>query len=247
MKDLISMGLKSMQASDAGGRRHRGFTLIELMVTMVIASIVMAAIFSVYAALTRSYTTQNAAAGVQQAVRATIDFIAEDIMMAGLTNPEKDYGGTAMVISYAGSIKISFNLDRDMDGDTDGKTPPPDVKDISENITYELIGNQLWITDDLGGEPLIDNIINNRPDIDIPLFRYYKENDTDTPALNDLTQGKDLIDPVKGYDLGNPLGADDRMDIRTVEICVIVEEPAGREGMIQRTYTTRVRRRNVDI
>ena len=32
-----------MQASDAGDIRPRGFTLIELMVTMVIASIVMAA------------------------------------------------------------------------------------------------------------------------------------------------------------------------------------------------------------
>ena len=240
MKDLISTGLKPMQASDAGGIRPRGFTLVELLVTMVIASIVMAAIFSVYAALTRSYTTQNAAADVQQAVRATIDFIAEDIMMAGLTNPEKDYGGTDVAISEAGSSKISFNLDRDMDGDTDGKTP--DDTDISENITYELIGNQLWINDDLGSEPLIDNVINNRADINIPLFRYYRENDADTPTNNDLINGLDLIEDHGETD---PIG--DTSQIRTVEISIVVEESAGREGMVQRTYTTRVRRRNSDI
>jgi prepilin-type N-terminal cleavage/methylation domain-containing protein len=230
MKDLISKGLKSMQASDAGGIRPRGFTLVELLVTMVIASIVMAAIFSVYAALTRSYTTQNAAADVQQAVRATIDFMAEDIMMAGLTNPDEDYGGTDVGISEAGSTRISFNADRNMDGDTDST-------DNFENITYALVGNQLQITDNLGTETLIDNVVNFQ-------FRYFRENATDTPTNNDLINGYDLINY---HGLGDPLGADDREDIRTVEILITVEEPAGREGMIQRTYTTRVRRRNADL
>ena len=219
-----------MQASDAGGIRPRGFTLVELLVTMVIASIVMAAIFSVYAALTRSYTTQNAAADVQQAVRATIDFMAEDIMMAGLTNPDEDYGGTDVGISEAGSTRISFNADRNMDGDTDST-------DNFENITYALVGNQLQITDNLGTETLIDNVVNFQ-------FRYFRENATDTPTNNDLINGYDLINY---HGLGDPLGADDREDIRTVEILITVEEPAGREGMIQRTYTTRVRRRNADL
>ena len=73
-----------MAGPDASRIRVRGFTLIELLVTLAVASIVMAAIYSVYAALTRSYTTENAYADSQQALRATIDLMAEDIMMAGL-------------------------------------------------------------------------------------------------------------------------------------------------------------------
>jgi prepilin-type N-terminal cleavage/methylation domain-containing protein len=237
MKHGISTGLKTIQASDAGRMRYRGFSLVELMVAMTIASIVMAAIYSVYAGLTRSYTTQNAAADVQQAVRATIDFMAEDIMMAGLTDPQKDYSGLDVGISEAGSYKISFNADRNMDGDTDST-------DSSENITYELVGTQLRITDHLGTEALIDNVINNNLPTPVPLFRYFTENGTDTPTDNDLINGYDLINY---YLLGDPLGASDRDDIRTVEISIIVEEPAGREGMVQRTYTTRVRRRNADL
>jgi prepilin-type N-terminal cleavage/methylation domain-containing protein len=237
MKHGISTDSKTMQASDAGRMRHRGFSLVELMVAMVIASIVMAAIYSVYAGLTRSYTTQNAAADVQQAVRATIDFMAEDIMMAGLTDPQKDYGALDVGISEAGSNKISFNADRNMDGDTD-------ATDSSENIIYELVGTQLRITDHLGTETLIDNVVNNNLPTPVPLFRYFTENDTDTPTNNDLIHGYDLINY---YLLGDPLGAGDRDDIRTVEISIIVEEPAGREGTIQRTYTTRVRRRNADL
>ena len=117
-----------------------------------------------------------------------------------------------------------------MDGDTD-------AGDNFENITYALVGDQLQMTDNTGTESLIDNIVNLQ-------FRYFKENDTDTPTNNDLINGRDMI---IYHALGDPLGADDRSDIRTVEISITVEEPAGREGMIQRTYTTRIRRRNADL
>jgi prepilin-type N-terminal cleavage/methylation domain-containing protein len=229
MKDLISIDLKSKKVSDAGGMRDRGFTLVELLVTMVVSSIIMAAIYSVYAGLTRSYTTQNVAADVQQAVRATIDFMAEDIMMAGLLDYQENYGNVPE-ISTAGSEIMTFTADRNMDGDTN---------DDFEDLTYTLVGNQLQITDNSGTETLIDNVINNRADINIPLFRYYRENEADTPTNNDLINGLDLIEDHGETD---PVG--DTSQIRTVEISLIVEEPAGRGGPVQRTYTTRVRCRN---
>ena len=209
--------------------RDRGFTLVELLVTMVVSSIIMAAIYSVYAGLTRSYTTQNVAADVQQAVRATIDFMAEDIMMAGLLDYQEDYLNVPE-ISTAGSEIMTFTADRNMDGDTN---------DDFEDLTYTLVGNQLQITDNSGTETLIDNVINNRADINIPLFRYYRENEADTPTNNDLINGLDLIEDHGETD---PVG--DTSQIRTVEISLIVEEPAGRGGPVQRTYTTRVRCRN---
>ena len=237
MKGRISTGLKSMQNSNAGGIRNRGFTLVELLITMAVASIVMAAIYSVYMGLTRSYTTQNASADVQQAVRATIDFMAEDLMMAGLTDPQLTYAAD-VGISEAGSFKIIFNADRDMDGDTD-------AADVSENITYELVGRQLRLTDHLGTETLIDNVVNNTLAPPVPIFRYFKENDTDTPSNNDLINENDLIG---GYGLSDPIVATSELaDIRTVEISLIVEEPAGRDGMIERRYITRVRCRNAGL
>jgi prepilin-type N-terminal cleavage/methylation domain-containing protein len=230
MKNLISMPLKSTPGSDADRTRDRGFTLVELLVAMAIASIVMAAIFSVYAALTRSYTAQNAYADVQQAVRASVDIMAEDIMMAGLRDRWEGYSGNLPQILTAGSEEMSFTSDRDMDGTINGN---------SENITYRLNPTdkrQLQIIDALGTEVLIDNVMND--DLGIPLFRYFSE------SADDLKNDDDLIS-VYGY--ANPMDADDeaqREDITTVEISVWVEEPAGREGMVQRNYTTRVRCRN---
>jgi len=238
MKNWASMDLKLTQASNAGSIRDRGFTMIELLVAMAIASIVMAAIYSAYAGLTRSYTTQNVAADVQQAVRATIDFVAEDIMMAGLANPWEDYVGN-VGISEAGSNRIRFNTDRNMDGDTD-------AADNFENITYALVGNQLQVTDHLGTATIIDNVVNNALAPPVPLFRYFKENDTDTSTNNDLINGNDLI--YGTYGLSDPIvAANELEDIRTVEISLVVEEPAGREGQVRRTYTTRVRCRNAGL
>ena len=70
---------KNSTRSGAGG-----FTLIEMLLAMAVGSIVAAAIFGVYIALNSSYTTQNAAADVQQDLRAGMDFMVEDLMMAGL-------------------------------------------------------------------------------------------------------------------------------------------------------------------
>ena len=229
MKDLISIDLKSKKVSDAGGMRDRGFTLVELLVTMVVSSIIMAAIYSVYAGLTRSYTTQNVAADVQQAVRATIDFMAEDIMMAGLLDYQEDYLNVPE-ISTAGSEIMTFTADRNMDGDTD---------DEFEDLTYRLDGTELKQKDNNSGieETFIDNVFNFE-------FRYFRENAADTPTDNDLINGRDLINY---YTLNDPLVPDDRADIRTVQISITVEEPAGMGGPVRRTYTTRVRCRNAGL
>ena len=226
MKNRISMPLKSMPGLDAGRNRNRGFTLIELLVTLAVSSIVMAAIYSVYAGLTRSYTTQNASADVQQAARASVDIMAEDIMMAGLRDRWQGYSGNPPAISRAGSWEMNFTSDRNMDGAINGN---------SENIAYRLVGGQLQITDSIGTEVLIDNVINN--DLGVPLFKYFSE------SPDDLANDKDLFHADYGYT--NPMVDESELeDIRTVEISVWVEEPAGREGMVQRNYTTRVRCRN---
>ena len=226
MKNRISMPLKSIPGSDAGRIRNKGFTLVELLVAMAVSSIVMVAIYSVYAGLTRSYTTQNASADVQQAARASVDIMAEDIMMAGLRDNWEGYSGNPPAISWAGSYEMTFTSDRNMDGAINGN---------SENITYQLVGRQLQITDAIGTEVLIDNVINNN--LGVPLFTYFSE----SPA--DLANDKDLFHTDYGYT--NPMVDESELeDIRTVEISVWVEEPAGREGMVQRNYTTRVRCRN---
>ncbi|WP_417916050.1 prepilin-type N-terminal cleavage/methylation domain-containing protein [Candidatus Electronema sp. JC] len=60
-----------------------GFTLIEIMVSMVISSLVIAGVYGVYTIQQRSYTTQEQVTEMQQRLRSAVDFMSRDIRMAG--------------------------------------------------------------------------------------------------------------------------------------------------------------------
>ncbi len=62
---------------------ERGFTLIEIMVSMVISSLVVAGIYGVYTIQQRSYTVQGQVTEMQQRLRSAVDFMTRDIRMAG--------------------------------------------------------------------------------------------------------------------------------------------------------------------
>jgi prepilin-type N-terminal cleavage/methylation domain-containing protein len=61
----------------------KGFTLIELSVAMVIATIVMAAIYSTYRSQLRSHITQQTLVEMQQNARASMFVMEREIKMAG--------------------------------------------------------------------------------------------------------------------------------------------------------------------
>ncbi len=190
---------KNTPDSNSKSNKAEGFSLIELMLALAAGSIVMAAVFGIYGGLTRSYTSQNAAAAVQQTARASIDLMTEDIMMAGFNPGEVTGSG----ILDAQLNRVQFTIAVDSDGDDEWDP-------VLETITYELVGSQLRYTNNAGGPTtLLDNV----RDLE---FTYL-------PAAAPLA------------------------DIRTVEILLRVEEPAGRGGPVIRSYNTRVRCRNMGL
>ena len=61
----------------------RGFSLVELMVTLVISSIALAGIYGVYKGQLKSYVTQNAVVDIQQNLRNALYVLQRNIRMAG--------------------------------------------------------------------------------------------------------------------------------------------------------------------
>lgn len=210
----ISTRLNLRKAQYCRSIRANGFSLVELMIALAIASVVAAAIFSVHASLARSYTKQNVAADIQQVVRAGIDYISEDIMMAGLDSE----GSAGAGIEVATATNIRFTLDRNMNGQIDTTDSERityafnAVTNRLDQCLYEGTGSDDW-------ENLMDNVINSS-------FAY---RDAD------------------GNDLGDPVPAAQLADIRTVLISITVQEPAGRGVVVNRTYTNRIRCRNLGL
>lgn len=64
-------------------RDKRGFTLVELMVTLAISSIALAGMYGVYKAQLQSHVTQNAVVDTQQNLRNTFYIMQRTIRMAG--------------------------------------------------------------------------------------------------------------------------------------------------------------------
>ena len=208
----LQFSLRSLP--DFSGVRTKGFTLIELLVALAVSTIALTAVISVYSGLTRSYTTQNVAADMQQVVRAGVDFMVEDIIVAGL-NPNDAAG---IGIAVANSTTIRFTADRNMNGTLDSAN--------SEEITYTYVSasNRLdqCLDQTIGVadcQPFIDNVS--------ALTFTYRDG--------------------AGNDLGDPVAAADLDDIRTIEISLTVQEAAGRQGPIARTYSTSFRCRNLGI
>ena len=93
-----------------------------------------------------------------------------------------------------------------------------DLDDPFEDMIYALNGNLLQQTTDLGSGPVTATLLDN---VTALTFSY-------------LDQADNL--------LPEPVAAD---QIRTVIISLTMQRPAGREGTVSRTYSTRVRCRNL--
>lgn len=186
-------------------KRQAGFTLVDILVGLALASVLMAAVVSLFTTMGRSYTTQNVTADVQEVTRAGVELMTTDIRMAGV-NPGQLSG---VGIVAAAPTNIQFTSDLNLNGVID---------DTYEQITYYLDADRLMQQLFAGGPmPLVENVANLS-------FDYRDENG----------------DPV------TDLVADIAI-IRTVIISMTVQEPAGRAGPLQRTYTARVRCRNLGL
>jgi len=60
--------------------------MVEMLMVLAIISIAFGTIYKSFEHLNRSTTTENVKAGIQQGVRIAVDFMVQDIRLAGL-NP----------------------------------------------------------------------------------------------------------------------------------------------------------------
>ncbi len=122
----------------------RGFSLIELLISMVIASMVLAGIYSSFDSQVKSNVKQQQIVDVQQNLRGALYLMEQDIRMAGC-----DPGATGLPgIVTAGPNSFQFRLEihNGTDDDTDGLIDEPDefgivdttMDEPGEDITFQL-------------------------------------------------------------------------------------------------------------
>jgi len=217
MTGIVSAFCGTQKTRTPSGRSARGFSLIELMVAMAMACIVLAAVYSLHAALTKSYTTQNVAADAQESMRAGVDLMAEDILMAGF---DPMIAGVFGMIA-ADPISIHFTSDRNMNGVLD-------ATDLEE-IRYFWNGTQL-IQELYGDNTTADVLVDN-----VTSLTFTYSDGAVPPSQLVPTFPATVLDAAQ------------LADIRTIKVSMTVQAPAGRDKKVERTYTTQFRVRNLDL
>ncbi len=132
----------------------RGFSLIELLVAMSVATVVAMAGFSLFSSSNKSYLTQESVGEAQQNARVAMDTIARDIRAAGLGLPH-----TLFTLTIAGST-----LDSPVT--VQNNAAGPDVITLLGGGEYEI-----WIDSDGDCSDTDSNPSNNcdLPDPDDPM------------------------------------------------------------------------------
>lgn len=93
---------------------EKGFTLVELLVTLVLSTVAAAGIYQIYVAFSSSYDLQDQMNEMNQNVRIAIDKMVGEIRMAGYNPTKTGTVGTDFGIitdSTATSLHIKMDLD----------------------------------------------------------------------------------------------------------------------------------------
>lgn len=217
--------------SRVSGASVDGFTLVEMMVALGLMSLVFGMMVAFFVTLTRSTVSQNSTADAQHTARAGVEYVIHDLRIAGL-DPYKTAGAGIDEISPSGT-KVRFTSDRcDQPINSSGcnhPSPDGDLNDQSEEVTY-LYDSQrrslrrCFYESDPNRETcvnLIDRVVSNPSGI--PLFVFL---DSDN---NPVTENQD------------------RDRIRAVVFTLTIEAPAGANTPVTRTYSSRVRLRNIGL
>ena len=213
---FVKAGLMSRTTGANMKINKKGFTAIELLISLAIMSIALTSIYSMYMSFIRTCTKEGVKIRVQQNVRSGLDMMIRDIRLAGL---DPDGTGDFGIVAVT-SRRIQFTADRDMDGElddadaTDGIDAPDmehmayeyDGSDILKMVLYRANGN--LETDEIMAENVTDLT-----------FTYFDSNDDTTSNLD---------------------------QIRTVDIQMTIQKSSGQDGQVSRTLVKRVKCRNLD-
>lgn len=130
-------------------RNNKGFTLIELMITMLVFSVIIAAVYATHISQQRTYQVQGQVTEIQQNIRAALYFMTSDIRMAGYD--PTDSANFGITIALAG--RLQFTVDTDDDGTLDAD----ETFDIGFSTVIDADGNGIPDTVS-AGVPVADRL-----------------------------------------------------------------------------------------
>lgn len=149
---------------------EKGFTLVELLTAMIPSLIVLGAVTSTFILQNNSYEQQAHIVEMQENVRAGMQMMTRELVMAGYD--PSDAAGAGIVSANANSIR--FTIDLNGDGD---------VSDSNEDVTYALDPTDKQLT---RKSTAIDTATPLAENIQGLSFTYYDSNNSTTSVIGKM-------------------------------------------------------------
>lgn len=147
-------------------KKNKGFTLVEIMVSIVIAMILLGGLFSFFVSQSRSYASNEVTVRTVQDSRRSVSTMVRDLRLAGYKTSTSSFCG----VVQATDKLIQVVSDLNQDGDT---------SDDGENITYS------W---NPGTEELTKNGTVFLKSVSSLVFQYTLQDGSITSTPSDFTQ-----------------------------------------------------------
>lgn len=198
--------------------RTAGFTLLELMVAMALASIVMVVILTAFEAQIRGQNSEESYIDMQQMGRAALEIMSKEIRMAGCDPFRTADAG----ITQAEDTQLAFTLD--VENDDGEPRSDGDTDDANETVQYGInTSNNLGRATGAGTlQPLAEAV-------DALRFIYLTD-DTDDDGFPDI-----LATPVA-----------DTSQIRSVVVSFVIRSGHERRGLLRAIPDSTVYRVDAD-
>lgn len=133
--------------------RAGGFTLVEVLISLVTGSILLSAVISILVLQRQLYDVQDQVAEMVQTTRAAVDMIAREVRMAGFDPTGAGFTGISCNPSH-------LFIAADFRGSQPNDPPDGDIDDPGERIVFCYDEKNLQIDRNTGGgnQPFAENI-----------------------------------------------------------------------------------------
>jgi len=92
---------------------NKGITLIEILVSLVIVSVLMAGFYNTFLVQHRTYTAQETITDMTQSARASVSKMVQELRMAGYKKPGEVLNGIS--VATPTTLRVLADLNRDAD------------------------------------------------------------------------------------------------------------------------------------
>ncbi len=171
-------------------RENRGFTLVELMVSMGVTMVLMGAVYMSLNAAQRHSSAIERKVSAQQDVKPALDLMSIELGMASYNPTTASLWGVSLNRGIQEATTSSIRVEMDIGPGGDGNGVMGDHPNEVIRFNYDTVNQYITRETNYGGaQPFLGDIptrprairvINNT--LNIPLFRYYDGTGTDISA-----------------------------------------------------------------